>query len=229
MDQGTQLKSALFAALAHLLGSERIYTTPYHERFHRSLKATLICSPGTPWPDILPMVLLGLRNAFKEHLQASPAEILFGCNLRTPGDFVQGDVPVEPPLFVSRLRGLMREIRPVSASRQSNARPFVHKELSTCSHVFKRVEFIRKPLNSPYTGPHELVKKIDGKTFLMRFRGMEKTVSTDGLHQPAFLEAAKPPTYRSSLEKPSPRPSPSTAATPLSTPPRAPVSYRSSP
>ena len=79
-DQGTQFESALFNALAKLVGATRNWTTAYHpqangmvERFHRTLKSALMCSPHTPWPDLLPVVLLGLRTAYKEDLQASPA------------------------------------------------------------------------------------------------------------------------------------------------------------
>ncbi|CAB0032311.1 unnamed protein product [Trichogramma brassicae] len=58
------------------------------ERMHRTLKAALKCSPETPWTLALPGVLLGLRTTFKEDLQASPAEMVFGTSLRIPGEFV---------------------------------------------------------------------------------------------------------------------------------------------
>ena len=74
-DQGMQFEAALFSALAQLIGARRIRTTPYHpqsngmvERLHPTLKAALMCSPQTPWVDLLPTVLLGLRTTFK-HLQ----------------------------------------------------------------------------------------------------------------------------------------------------------------
>lgn len=70
-DQGSQLESALFNALTNTVVSKRIHTTPYHpasngiiERWHRTLKASLMCHSGTPWLDILPTVLLGLRTAY---------------------------------------------------------------------------------------------------------------------------------------------------------------------
>ena len=56
-DQGTQFESALFKELARLAGAKHIHTTPYHsqangivERFHRTLKAALMCEPHTPRP-----------------------------------------------------------------------------------------------------------------------------------------------------------------------------------
>ncbi|XP_025158377.1 uncharacterized protein LOC112589413 [Harpegnathos saltator] len=82
-DQGTQFESALFQSLARLIGAPRIRTTPYHpqangliECWNRTLKAALRCHAPTPWPDILPTVLLGLRACMKEDPQASPAKLL---------------------------------------------------------------------------------------------------------------------------------------------------------
>lgn len=79
-DQGTQFESSLFNALAKLIGAKRIHTTPYHpasngiiERWHRTLKASLMCQDQTPWVDLLPTVLLGLRTCYKEDLKASVA------------------------------------------------------------------------------------------------------------------------------------------------------------
>ncbi|CAB0028612.1 unnamed protein product [Trichogramma brassicae] len=63
------------------------------ERMHRTLKAALKCSPETPWTLALPGVLLGLRTTFKEDLQASPAEMVFGTSLRIPGEFVARQEP----------------------------------------------------------------------------------------------------------------------------------------
>ncbi|XP_014214889.1 KRAB-A domain-containing protein 2-like [Copidosoma floridanum] len=114
-DQGAQFKSALFTELAKMIGPSRIRTTPYHpqsngmvERFHRSFKVGLMCCPDVPWPDALPSVLLGLRTSFKEDLQASPAEMLYGTTLRVPGDFftAQSHPDVNPPSFVQGLRRL---------------------------------------------------------------------------------------------------------------------------
>ena len=68
-DQGTQFESALFKALTNLTGTKRARTAAYHpqangmiERWHRSFKAALMCHSTTPWIELLPTVLLGLRT-----------------------------------------------------------------------------------------------------------------------------------------------------------------------
>ena len=63
----------------HLLGSKRIRTTAYHpaanglvEWFHRQLKVALKAQPHPEqWMDASPLVLLGIRTAFKGDLQCT--------------------------------------------------------------------------------------------------------------------------------------------------------------
>ncbi|XP_064541240.1 uncharacterized protein YagA-like [Drosophila montana] len=133
--QGAQFESALFISLANLLGSEHIHTTPYHpqsngmvERWHRSMKAALMCNPQTPWTKLLPTVMLGLRTCFKEDLQASTAEMLYGCTLRLPNEyFYDLDAPSNPCHFVSQFRTDMQAVRPTPASHHSKPKLFLHK------------------------------------------------------------------------------------------------------
>ncbi|XP_025154771.1 uncharacterized protein LOC112588598 [Harpegnathos saltator] len=117
-DQGMQFESALFQSLARLIGATRIRTMPYHpqangliERWHSTLKAALRCHAPTPWLDILPTVLLGLRACVKEDLQASPAELLFGTTLRLPGEFfVHEDPPADPFIFLEKFREYIHRV-----------------------------------------------------------------------------------------------------------------------
>ncbi|XP_058810611.1 uncharacterized protein LOC131675596 [Phymastichus coffea] len=158
-----------------MTGTKRIHTTPYHpqsnglvERLHRTLKAALMCDGSAPWPDRLPLILLGLRTCYKEDLEASPAELLFGTTLRIPGEFfVEQSISANLPAFVARLRAVMN--------------------LKACSHVFQRIDSVRKPLQPPYFGPHEVVRRLDDKVYVIKVNGQEKTVSTDAL-KPAYLD-----------------------------------------
>ena len=126
----------------------------------------------------------------KEDLQASPAEMLYGTTLRLPGEFfVSQSIQAHPTAFVTRLRALFQDIRAVSASIHAKYRAFQHGHLDTCSHVFLRNDTVRKPLQPPYTGSHEVVRRVNDKVYVIKVYGVEKTVSTDGL-KPAYLEAA---------------------------------------
>ena len=85
------------------------------------------------------------------------------------------------------LRDLFRSIRPVPASRHSSYRPFCFRDLESCTHVFKRVDSIRKPLEPPYVGPFKVIQRNDNRTFVIDVNGQAVTVSTDQL-KPAYCE-----------------------------------------
>jgi transposase InsO family protein len=103
-DQGRQFESQLFHSLAKLCGIHLSRITAYHpaanglvERFHRTLKAAIMCHADQHWTEALPLVLLGIRSSLKADLQASSAELVYGEPLRIPGEFLtQTAHPVEP-------------------------------------------------------------------------------------------------------------------------------------
>jgi cleavage and polyadenylation specificity factor subunit 1 len=63
--QGWQFESQLFQSLAKMCGIQLLWTTAYHpaanglvERFHRTLKAAIMCHTDQQWTEALPLVLL---------------------------------------------------------------------------------------------------------------------------------------------------------------------------
>lgn len=195
-DQGTQFESGLFTELSRIVGAQRIRTTAYHpqangmvERWHRTLKAALMCNSHIPWPDLLPTVLLGLRSSFKADLQASPAEMLFGTAIRLPNEFFSPmNTSTQPDQH--RLTGLLRQriraIKAVPTSHHNKPHIFCSKALQSCKHVFKLVASVKKPLEQPYTGPYEIVRRVDDKVYIINVNGEHKAISVD-LLKPAFL------------------------------------------
>lgn len=194
-EQGLQFESALFSSLTRLVRIKRIRTTPYHpqsnglvERWHRTLKAALMCNSQTPWPELLPTVLLGLRTTYKEDLKASPAKMLFGAPLRIPGEFfVTDSIAADPQVFISKFRQHIQTVKPIQTAHHTKPRLFTLKNLDTCGHVFKRVDSIKKPLEKPYTGPHEVVRRVDDKVFIIKMKGADKAVSID-MPKPAYID-----------------------------------------
>jgi hypothetical protein len=75
------------------------------KRFHRTLKAAIMCHADQQWTEALPLVLLGVRTSFKEDLQASVAELVYGEPLRIPGEFLTTTTDlVEPAHIITQLR-----------------------------------------------------------------------------------------------------------------------------
>lgn len=79
--------------------------------WHRTLKSAIMCHSSSNWFEILPTVLLGLRSCFKEDLQASPAEMLYGLPLQLPGEVFTEDFPTDPEIFLDKRRLQMRDIK----------------------------------------------------------------------------------------------------------------------
>lgn len=196
-DQGRQFESKLFADLTKLLGCKHIHTSPYHpqangiiERLHRTYKAAIKCyTNANNWSEILPLLTLSLRTAYKPDLNASPAELVYGQTLRLPGDFFHTDIhdEINATDFAIRFRQMMEKLRPVATSNHSSNKYFVQKELSNCSHVFLRDDTVRSPFKSPYDGPYPVIRRND-KTSEILVSNKIKTVSIDRL-KPAFTDS----------------------------------------
>lgn len=194
-DQGRQFESTLFKELNNLLDIDRRRTTAYRpqtngiiERWHRQLKASIKCQLTENWTEILPTVFLGLRTCYKEDLKCSVAELLYGTTLRVPAEFfANSSSEASPSEFVSQLKDTMRKLRPVPTNNhRTKENIFVHPDLNTCTHVFLRTDAVRKPLQHPYTGPHQVLKKISEKVFTVGVNGKAVNISV-GRFKPTFL------------------------------------------
>lgn len=194
-DRGRQFESALFHQLSKSIGFDHRRTTAYHpqcnglvERFHRQLKSAISCHADANWTDTLPLVLLGIRSAFKEDLQTSSAELVYGEPLRLPGEFFGHNVSyytTDITDFSARMKTFAEKVRPVPPQHHSKHKVFVYKNLATCSHVFLREDMLRGSLQPAYTGPHEVLKR-GAKFFKIRVKNNDQTVSIDRL-KPAYL------------------------------------------
>nr|XP_012151021.1 PREDICTED: uncharacterized protein K02A2.6-like [Megachile rotundata] len=192
-DKGSQFEGVLFKALTNLIGCKHIHTTAYHpalngmvERWHRSLKAAIMCHESSNWTAVLPTVLLGLRTSFKQDIQATAAEMLYGVPLRLPGEFFV-DTQAQDNFSLDSFRDYMQQIRPRQTAHHYKRKYFIPKSLHDCTHVFIRIDVVKKPLEQPYEGPYKIVKRVTDTTFLVDIKGNQVVLSTERL-KPAFIE-----------------------------------------
>ena len=189
-DRGSNFESKLFQSLTAMLGSVKLRTTAYHpqanslvERFHRTLKqslrASLDASRGD-WTQRLPLILLSLRTALRQDDQLTPAQIVYGTNLRLPVDLLikSEEPPLDVTQYTERLTKAMQSIGPIE-TRPCERPSYIDPNLKSCTHVFIRNEN-RRGLNPVYTGPFEVVARSD-KFFKVKLLNRVDTVSIDRL------------------------------------------------
>jgi hypothetical protein len=163
-----------------------------------------MCHADKHWAEAVPLVLLGIRSAWKEDLKASLAELVYVSPLQLPGDFLATSPAAYTNVtdFASRLRVHLGKFQPVPASRHAAPSMFIFKDLATASHVFLRHGAPRGALQAPYVCPYQVLHRGD-KTYTTDVQGSVKTVSIDCL-KPAYVlhdstESASPPAVPSSI------------------------------
>lgn len=194
-DQGRQFESDLFIALTKLLGIKKTRTTSYHpqsnglvERWHRSMKTALVARGNTTnWSKELPLVLLGLRAALRLKENISPAQMLYGTNIRLPGTFINPKTKLlSPENFTRSLHDSMAKISPFNDNHHATGhKTFIHPDMKHCDYVYVRTDAVKKPLTPSYEGPYKVVEKHD-KYFKVQFLKRTCAVSIDRL-KPAYV------------------------------------------
>ncbi|XP_033229704.1 uncharacterized protein LOC117181249 [Belonocnema kinseyi] len=156
------------------------------ERWNRSLKAELMCHVDRDWAKSLPTVLLGLRTNVID-VGASPAEFLYGTVLRIPGEFVLSkEFSIDPQLFLEDFREYMRKFKPIPVEHKHKKKPFLFKDLKTCTHVFLH-DFARKALEWPYLGPYRIINRSSEKVYEIEVDVKPRQVSIDNLKPAHFV------------------------------------------
>ncbi|KAK2578806.1 hypothetical protein KPH14_012835 [Odynerus spinipes] len=103
------------------------------------------------------------------------------------------DFPKDPQPFLEPLREQFRQLRPIPTAHHNKCKPFVHKTLHTCTHVFLREDAVQKPLDQPYSGPYQVLERLSDRVFKIATNGKEVTVPTERL-KPAHMvqDSAEP-------------------------------------
>lgn len=200
-DRGPQFTSALWQQLHQLLGISAHNTTAFHpqanglvERLHRQLKAAIKArTTGPNWMEELPMALLGIRSAWREEPDCSPAELVYGTTLYLPGEFLN-DCPgrsCQPSSeFLKRLQASMRAALPTPMAYHGKRESHVPNNLGTTGYVYVRRDAHCRPLQRPYSGPYKIIE-VHEKYFALDIDGRPENVSVDRL-KPAYVSTPSP-------------------------------------
>lgn len=126
------------------------------------------------------------------------------------------DSTSDPRIFLNRIRQDMRQLRSKPFIHRKN-RILVHKEQNTCTHVFLRVDSIKRSLTQPYTGPHRIVERIKPTVFRINVNGRLVNMSSDRL-KPAFLISKSNESFTTSISQSQPERSSSNPIDPIRKP-----------
>jgi len=158
------------------------------ERFHRQPKTAIKCHQTENWVEILPVVLMGIRAAWKEDLQAT-AEMVYGEPIRLPGQFLQKNTPEvleeNHGVILEELKKSMQKLKPQEVKRHGETTTFIFQDMKTASHVFVRNEAIGEILRPPYEGPYKVIKRND-KVITISKNRKNINVSIDRV-KPAYI------------------------------------------
>lgn len=193
-EQGTQFTSSGFKELSAFLGIDNIVTTAYHpqsngliERFHRQLKASILAREMHVSSEE-PIVVLGLRSVFKEDINATAAEMVYGQCLRLPGEMV---VDLEQNFnnseFLDKIKKYFNNFKSNISHHNNLMKVYIPKHLEKCQYVFVRKDTNKFGLCYPYEGPFEVLHK-NAKYFKLKMNNLVKNVSIDRI-KPAFVES----------------------------------------
>ena len=187
-DQGRQFESAVMQEVCQLLRIRKTRTTPYHpqsdgmvERMNRTIEAMLsmLVSEGQKdWDTWLPYIRMAYNSAIHESTKFSPAELLFGTNLRTPmGVLYSAEEGVSHGPYteyadnlqsrLERIHRAAREHLKMASVGQKRAydrtavdRSYERGELVLVFYPTPKKGLSRK-LHRPWRGPAVVIKKVN--------------------------------------------------------------------
>lgn len=149
-----------------ILGTTRNCTTANHpqlkgmvERLHRQLKDALRAqTTQADWVAALPLVLLNLRTTDNEDLQHSPSDLVYGEELRLPGQFTPELYSLPSLSFLGALHRAIIAACPIPPRTASYRLKYVPRYLKDAKEVFVRRDHDTPPPRRPCEGSFPVVK-----------------------------------------------------------------------
>ena len=152
---------------------------------------------GGQWLQQLPIVLLGVR-AIPDDQGVSPFTTVTGTSLLVPN---VNSSRVTDSSFIKQLARSMREIdfaRLSEGKVNSPRSQYIPHGLRSSSHLWVRVDRVRRALEAPYRGPYEVQRWNDKVVTIKKEDGSLETVSIDRVKSAIQSSANSAPSTHSS-------------------------------
>lgn len=192
-DQGTNFMSKVFNHALKTLKIKHVTSAPYHpesqgalERFHQTMKSMLRKHCNTSermWDESVPFVLFAVREAVQESLGFSPAELVFGHEVRGPLKMFKETLvtpekkPLRLPEYVSRLRSRLQEAcslaRETLTSTQAKMKQNFDKKAVVASFQIGDSVLVLLPipgsaLFTKFSGPYRILEKLSDTNYVIQ-------------------------------------------------------------
>ena len=216
-DAGSQFTShtfkdhCKFLAATHRISSVRYpESNGLVERAIRTIKTALTAKlDSANWVFHLSSIILSLNTMFKEDLQGSSAELLFGQCLRLPGDLIS-PTHENQNASSSDIIDTTESLHPTSTRVKQKKLIFLPKTLNDCTHIFIKDDPIYPNLCPAYSGPYLVIDR-NNDVFKVIKRGKLISIGINNV-KPGFIHNLTPeiestgPAQSSMLSPPQPRP-----------------------
>ena len=115
----------------------------------------------------------------KEGFPLSPAELVYGQDLRLPGEF---KTQIMRENLVQHLKDFISDLKPVPPRVHSEVSTYLDKQPQHCKMVLVQNDAVQPSLSPRFSGPFEIIKRCD-KYFVLKDsnNGSEKSVSVHKL------------------------------------------------
>ena len=212
-DQGRNFESQVMALVCRRLDIHKTRTTPYHpqsdglvERFNRSLVDGLakVLENENEWDTLVPLICMQYRASTHRVTGCSPAQLMFGRELRIPLDVVYP--PFSPSVYHDNEDYLDDlESRMVKAANFANQQLEIqwqlrekncanyskwNKEIDIGQDVYIFNPAVKKGHSPKFSrnckGPYQILEQISDLLYRVRLPGRNKNtvVHRSRMHQP---------------------------------------------
>lgn len=191
-DQGTNFTSKLFSQVLNCLSVKHKLSSAYHpesqgalERFHQTLKSmlrTYCFETGKDWDEGVPLVMFAVRETVQESLGFSPADLVFGHNVRGPLKLFREQLLAETTPqtsvleYVSSFRerlGRAREMALLKLGRTQSKmktrfdKKSVYRSFQEGDLALVFLPLPGSPLQAKFSGPYTIKQKLSDTDYVI--------------------------------------------------------------